>query len=448
MEAVRETAMFQAATAPHVAALGLALAVVAAVVVEVLGWRWLLLGVGALGVAGAVASFGRAKLKPVQDEAWREYGELVLDVRVLVEASAELRAHGCEGPFASALLGRVGKVARAERVASTWGAVLSLVPAAIAVLALAAPARAGVAWVTSALVGSGMANAGVLGGSGLVLGIALLGQVQTIVRSAPLRASFHAFLAQARPRRGKREGAVRAADLRAATIAFEHVSYSYPSATRATPSDVSFEWQPHRGLALVGENGVGKSTLALLLLGLVEPDTGTLRIGGVDRARLDREELGLRVAFVPQNAFVATGASVAWHLRLFARRSISDAAIDRALDRVGLLSVLEARAHGAPARDVRAGELSGGERQRMNLARALVEDAELVVLDEPEAGLDARGRELLRALLDELQATRRVLVIAHDESVVPAGFDRLRCVHGAASTTVNAQPAERHEDAT
>jgi ABC-type Mn2+/Zn2+ transport system ATPase subunit len=123
---------------------------------------------------------------------------------------------------------------------------------------------------------------------------------------------------------------------------------------------------------------------------------------------------------------------VKWHLTLIAGPSADDARIDEVLSRVGLYEVLAehaADAGGAP-RDVLAGELSGGERQRMLLARALLQDAELVILDEPEAGLDATGRALLRSLLEELSASRRVMVIAHDESVVPASFARLLCRRG------------------
>jgi ABC-type Mn2+/Zn2+ transport system ATPase subunit len=103
--------------------------------------------------------------------------------------------------------------------------------------------------------------------------------------------------------------------------------------------------------------------------------------------------------------------------------------IDACLERTGLLPGLvdhAARSSVAP-REVAAAELSGGERQRMLIARALAQDAELVVLDEPEVGLDADGRARLRELLDELARSRRVIVVAHDESVVPAGFARLVC---------------------
>jgi ATP-binding cassette subfamily C protein CydCD len=179
-----------------------------------------------------------------------------------------------------------------------------------------------------------------------------------------------------------------------------------------------------------GANGAGKSTLVLALLGLVSPARGSITIDGVPLEEVDLADYRRRVAFVPQGAFVAPGESVAWHLRLLAGGPISDEQLDAALEAVGLLAVLEEHAArtGRAPRDVPAGELSGGERQRMHLCRVLLHDAELVLLDEPEVALDPAGRSLVRALLEKLAPDRKVLVIAHDASVVPASFTRALCV--------------------
>jgi ATP-binding cassette subfamily C protein CydD len=267
--------------------------------------------------------------------------------------------------------------------------------------------------------------------------LSLVSSVETAGRAAPLRRTLDAFVAGSAlpspiPRRG---GAPLPRSLALATVAFEDVSCVHAGARHATPAGVSYRWSEARGLAVSGPNGAGKSTLALALLGLVAPTTGRVTVDGIPLDQLDLDEYRRRVAYLTQGAFLAPGESVAWHLRMFSCQPISDARIDAVLADVALLDVLgehASRGRKLP-RDVPAGELSGGERQRMHLARVLLHDAELVILDEPEVALDHAGRTLVRALLERLAEGRRVLVIAHDDSIVPSSFGRLTCARGAAT---------------
>jgi ABC-type Mn2+/Zn2+ transport system ATPase subunit len=156
---------------------------------------------------------------------------------------------------------------------------------------------------------------------------------------------------------------------------------------------------------------------------------------------------------VPQGAFVDVGATVGWHLRYLLDHDVTTAEVESALDRVALSNVL--RAHATKQRrdplDVLAGELSGGERQRMHLARVILQSPELVVMDEPEVSLDDAGRALLRDLITELTISGRVLLIAHDEQVIPQGFSRLRLTRGVASvqdsSVLEARSARTQADA-
>jgi ABC-type transport system involved in cytochrome bd biosynthesis fused ATPase/permease subunit len=188
-----------------------------------------------------------------------------------------------------------------------------------------------------------------------------------------------------------------------------------------------------RGLSISGANGAGKSTLVLALLGLVSPARGRITVAGIPLDEIDLTDYRRRVAYLPQGAFVAPGESVAWHLRLFSERPISDERLDAALAEVSLLSILEEHAarSGKAPRDVPAGELSGGERQRMHLCRVLLHDAELVVADEPEVALDQAGRDMVRGLLQRLAEDRRVLVIAQDRTLIPESFDEVSCARGS-----------------
>jgi ABC-type transport system involved in cytochrome bd biosynthesis fused ATPase/permease subunit len=134
---------------------------------------------------------------------------------------------------------------------------------------------------------------------------------------------------------------------------------------------------------------------------------------------LDWSEIRGRVVFVPQHAYIADDRSVAWHLRLLSHGEPSDAQLEEAIEAVGLTDVLAQHASGEPAIDTLASELSGGERQRMHLARALLGDPELIVLDEPEAMIDGEGRVWLHGLLERLSKRARLVVIVHDSSVLP-----------------------------
>jgi zinc transport system ATP-binding protein len=177
--------------------------------------------------------------------------------------------------------------------------------------------------------------------------------------------------------------------------------------------------------ALVGPNGSGKSTLLRLLLGLLAPKTGEARLFGDDpRSPGERARLG----YVPQRTVltpdlpvtvrevVATGrlARRGWWRRT---RAADRAAIDHAIESVGLAA--EAR------RPVL--ELSGGQQQRVLIARALASEPELLVLDEPVAGVDAESQRLFRDSLVHLVAEHgaAVLLVSHELGAVAADLDRV-----------------------
>jgi zinc transport system ATP-binding protein len=178
-------------------------------------------------------------------------------------------------------------------------------------------------------------------------------------------------------------------------------------------------------VALVGPNGSGKSTLVKVLLGLLAPDAGTVRLFGVSPDAL-RERW--RVGYVPQRTLVsddlpATVAEVVaagrlarsgWHRRL---RSADWDAIDDALHTVGL----------APLRDRQVRQLSGGQQQRALIAKALASEPELLVLDEPIAGVDAESQRRFRESLVRLARERAgaVLLVSHELTAVADDLDRI-----------------------
>lgn len=425
-EAARDSATYQALGAPQLGGRLLALVTVGALTAALLEPAWVLLG--ALGVLAMLAA-GRViqlRMRAAHATSWGAFVHLTEDARVLVDGCLELRAHGCAERFDGRLMGRVEVMARGERSAATWSTISGLVPAALALLTLLAPVRAGASWATN-LLGGDLVRVGILGGTAVMTMVGLVRAIELRVRTRISARTLDSLAERALPSTTP-GGAVPPA-LDEVDIVFDAVSFVHEGGTAATPHRFTHRWSTDaRGLAITGQNGSGKSTLALLLLGLLRPTDGAIRLGTRTPAEL-APALGLRVAYLPQNPLLVADESVRWHLDFLLARPVDEARARAALDRVGLLNVLEQRAarRGTGPLEVPAGALSGGEQQRMHLARVLLHDADLVVLDEPEAGLDEDAREMLRALCAELASARRVLLVAHDEGVIPESFRRVRC---------------------
>jgi ABC-type Mn2+/Zn2+ transport system ATPase subunit len=181
---------------------------------------------------------------------------------------------------------------------------------------------------------------------------------------------------------------------------------------------VSFSAQAGQSVCVLGPNGGGKTTLFRVLLGELEPMDGRIERSGrpaymaqTERTRLDFPVTALDVALM---GMLAAGR---WWLP--PRRAERDAAL-AALDRVGL----------ADSAGVRFGDLSGGQRQRTLLARALVQDAPVLLLDEPLSGVDPASATLIAGVFDELRAEGRALLVASHDVESARSFDLVLCLHG------------------
>ncbi|WP_208971267.1 ABC transporter ATP-binding protein [Kineococcus rubinsiae] len=199
-------------------------------------------------------------------------------------------------------------------------------------------------------------------------------------------------------------------------LELDDVSFSYPDGTPALRG-VSFTVPAGTRTALVGPSGAGKSTLLGLVERFHDVDGGAVRVGGVDVRAVPRAQLRARLGYVEQDAPVLSGTLRA--TITLARPGADDAEVMAVLAEVGLTELVQRSPQGLDAEVGEGGVLlSGGQRQRLAIARALLAPAELLLLDEPTASLDARNEALLRDSLAAAAHRRTLVVVAHRLSTV------------------------------
>lgn len=205
-------------------------------------------------------------------------------------------------------------------------------------------------------------------------------------------------------------------------IEVENVSFSYRGLT--VLEDVSFTLQEKEFLAFIGPNGGGKTTLIKLLLGLLKPDRGKIRIYGKSP-----EKAAHRIGYVPQDvaankAFPISVLDVVLmgRLRFHGKTRLSKSDKNAARDLLAEMEMLDCQ-------NRRIDDLSGGQRERVFIARALATDPEILILDEPTASLDTSGRTELYAILKEINKTKTIMVVTHDMLVLSSYVSSVACVN-------------------
>ena len=208
-----------------------------------------------------------------------------------------------------------------------------------------------------------------------------------------------------------------ASSTEAISLAVEHVSVTYPNGHQAI-RDISFTLQGRTVCALVGVNGSGKSTLFNTIMGIIRPQSGSVRVNGLPVAQAMRQN---GIAYVPQSE------NIDWHFPILVKdvvmlgryghmgmlrrpRTADREAVAAALERLGIADLAERQ----------IGALSGGQKKRVFLARALAQQSRIILLDEPFTGVDAKTEfavmELLKNLRDEGYL---MLVSTHNLGAVP-----------------------------
>ncbi|WP_244945884.1 type I secretion system permease/ATPase [Bisbaumannia pacifica] len=199
----------------------------------------------------------------------------------------------------------------------------------------------------------------------------------------------------------------------------KRVSLRYPDEEREALRDLSLSIQPGEKVALLGRVGSGKSTLNKLLLGLYQPTAGALSLDGVDIRQFDPLELRRHIGYVPQDVDLFFGSLRENIVAGGGSEGVDDEALLKACEISGLAPLVNSHPQGV---DLPVGEhgqrLSGGQRQAVAIARAVVNDPQILLLDEPTSAMDHASEEAFKKRLAEYAEAKTLVVVTHRTSLL------------------------------
>ena len=213
-------------------------------------------------------------------------------------------------------------------------------------------------------------------------------------------------------------------------LSLQHVQYVAPSTRAQILKDISFSVRPSEVLAIVGPSGAGKSTIAKILVGARSASAGDVMLDGIDLAHWDREVLGASTGYLPQSIELFAGTIAENIARM--SQDIEPNTLMEAIDAAGIDGLVKRLPKGVDTQIAHGGGfLSGGQRQRIGLARAFYDRPPLIVLDEPNAHLDAEGE---KSLIDAIKKAKEwgssVVLACHTPSLLEVADVILIVVQG------------------
>jgi ATP-binding cassette subfamily C protein CydCD len=354
-----------------------------------------------------------------RSQAFKAFGEEFLDA---VQGLPTLKAFGQSSAWGT----RLAERARALSSSTFWVLATGVATRGITDLGCAMGAAAAL------VLGAWQVNQDRMDLAGLLIVLMAgteifrpLRDLRTVLHSGMLgqsaAAGIHALL-DAEPSLPQAKGKVRPVPLMP-TIAFEDVRFAYPGGRGPAHRGLTFSVAVGERLGIVGASGAGKSSIVRLLLRQHDPQGGTIRLGGTDLRDLDPAVLHESIAVVAQDAALFHG-TVAENLRL-GRLDATDAELEQAARAANAHDFIMALPEGyATMVGERGARLSGGQRQRLAIARAVLRDAPVLVLDEALSSVDAENESLIQQSLDRLMQGRTTLILAHRLSSV-IGADRI-----------------------
>lgn len=206
-------------------------------------------------------------------------------------------------------------------------------------------------------------------------------------------------------------------------IEFRKVDFSYPNQQQAALKGINLVVRPGEKIGIIGRSGSGKSSLAKLIVGLYQPEAGSLLVDGIDSRQLDVSDLRHNIGYVPQDIQLFAGT-----LRdnlVSGARYVEDDLVLQAAELAGVHEFARLHPEGYEMQVGERGQnLSGGQRQNVALARALLLDPPILLLDEPTSSMDNTGEERLKQRLQSLLANKTLLLVTHRASMLSL-VDRL-----------------------
>ena len=198
---------------------------------------------------------------------------------------------------------------------------------------------------------------------------------------------------------------------------FERVSFTYPHKKAHAIADFNLKVEPGETIALVGHSGAGKSTLLSLIIGFIEPTKGRILLDGRDLHTIDKRSYRRFISVVSQETILFSG-TVRENI-LYGTQNISDRKLQQATADANALEFIEELPQGLETTIGENGvKLSGGQRQRLAIARALIRDPKVLILDEATASLDTVSESLIQSALLRLMQHRTTFVVAHRFSTI------------------------------
>ena len=212
-------------------------------------------------------------------------------------------------------------------------------------------------------------------------------------------------------------------DLLQGGIEFRDLCFNYPGQEHSALSEVNLVIRPGEKIGIIGRSGSGKSSLAKLIIGLYQPDAGSLLIDGMDARQLDVSDVRHNIGYMPQDIQLFSGT-----LRdnlISGARYVEDDMVLRAAELAGVHELARLHPQGYELQvGERGSQLSGGQRQNVALARALLLDPPILLLDEPTSAMDNTGEAQLKQRLSGVLADKTLLLVTHRASMLSL-VDRL-----------------------